>query len=515
MTGSTAFLRTEGLTKSFSGNRVLDSVSLEALPGEVVALVGENGAGKTTFMNIVTGVIPAESGTLMVGDHSVHFGRHDQSHWGPRKAQLAGISAVHQELSLAPDLSVAENISLANWPMRRGGLVDGRSMRERATRALEEVGLDIDPRVTVRGLPLGLQQLVELAKALSVDPRLLFLDEATSALDENQVAATFRAVQRFRDRGGSVVFVSHRLDEVFTISQRVAVLKDGVLVGVRDTLATNDDELVRMMVGRSLQDLFPPKADVDSQAPHVVTVRDLNIGKTGHSVSLDVRAGEILGLGGLQGQGQREVLRSLFGIGGRSSAMSFAGARSAIRSPGDAVRSQIAYMPADRKTEGLLLPMSVGFNVSLASIPRLSTVFATVRRSREVALVREMVDRLRIKVSSLKQPVGRLSGGNQQKVALAKWLAIHPRLYLLDDPARGIDVGTKREIYFLLRQVADGGAGVVVTSTDTMELAGMCDRILVFYEGEIVDELEGDRLNEENLVRASVTAAGRKELALT
>jgi ribose transport system ATP-binding protein len=172
-------------------------------------------------------------------------------------------------------------------------------------------------------------------------------------------------------------------------------------------------------------------------------------------------------------------------------------------------------MPADRKTEGLLLPMSVGFNVSLASIPRLSTVFATVRRSREVALVREMVDRLRIKVSSLKQPVGRLSGGNQQKVALAKWLAIHPRLYLLDDPARGIDVGTKREIYFLLRQVADGGAGVVVTSTDTMELAGMCDRILVFYEGEIVDELEGDRLNEENLVRASVTAAGRKELALT
>jgi ABC-type sugar transport system ATPase subunit len=511
LTGSPTFLHAEALTKSYSGNRVLDSVSLDALPGQVLALVGENGAGKTTFMNIVTGVVPADEGTVTVGAENVHFGPHEQSHWGPRRAQLAGISSVRQELSLAPDLSVVENISLANWPMGVGPLVDRRAMRQRAVKALAEVGLDVDPRIPVRSLSLGQQQLVELAKALSVDPRLLFLDEATSALDEDQVAATFLAIRRFRDRGGSVVFVSHRLDEVFAISQRVAVLKDGVLVGVRDTPSTNVDELVKMMVGRSLQDMYPPKALAGSHGPDVVTVSDMTIGKTHHTVSLTVRAGEILGLGGLQGQGQREVLRGLFGISGRSPAMSFADSRHAVHSPGDAVRSRIAYLPADRKVEGLLLPLSVRFNVSLPSIPRLSELFATVRRSREVTLVRGMIDRLRIKVSSLEQPVGRLSGGNQQKVALAKWLAIEPHLYLLDDPARGIDVGTKREIYFLLRKVADEGAGVVVTSTDTMELAGMCDRILVFYEGRIVDELVGDHVNEENLVRASVTAAGRIE----
>jgi ABC-type sugar transport system ATPase subunit len=490
-------LSVENVSKSFAGVRVLRDVSFDVRPGEVLGLVGENGAGKSTVLSLITGLLSPDSGTIRFDAEPVRA-------WSPHRARAAGIASVHQELSLNPHQSVAENVFLGAWPAR-GGLVRHRDLVARARPLLERVGLDVDPRTRAGRLPLGAQQLVELAKALTGDPRLLILDEATSALDDDQVRAVFTVVDELRAAGRSVVIVSHRMGELFAVSDRMTVLKDGEVVATRDRVRTDHDDLVRLMVGRELSDLFPGKASGADAAP-VLTVRGLAVPGSCAGIDLDLVPGRVIGLGGLQGQGQREVLRALFGLRRHSGQIELDGRRCRLATPREAIRRGIGYVPEDRKTEGLHLAHSVRANLALPSLRALAPArtLTTVSRRQEARLVADLVDTMRIKASSPAQEVRRLSGGNQQKVALAKWLPTKPRVLLLAEPTRGIDVGTKRQIYHHLRELADGGMAVLVTSGDTMELVGLCDEVAVMYEGSIVDRLSGVELTEERLVHASV-----------
>ncbi|MFK4105340.1 sugar ABC transporter ATP-binding protein [Streptomyces sp. NPDC019531] len=497
-------LSVEKVSKSFAGNRVLTDVGFEVESGEVLALVGENGAGKSTVLSLITGLLTPDTGRVVFDGAPVVRA------WSPHRARAAGIGSVHQELSLNPHQSVAENVFLGSWPSRRG-LVRARDLAARAEPLLARVGLDVDPRTPVGRLPLGRQQLVELAKALAGEPRLLILDEATSALDEDQVAAVFRVIRELRGQGGSVILVSHRMGELFAISDRLTVLKDGAVTATREREHTGHDDIVRLMVGRELSDLFPAKAEARTAATApagepLLRVRGLTVPRACSGVDLDLVPGRITGLGGLQGQGQREALRALFGLARHTGDVRLDGRQVRLSSPRDAIRHRIAYVPEDRKTEGVHTVRSVRDNLALPSMRDLAPAnrLTTVSRGAENALVDDLIQRLRIKASSPAQEARRLSGGNQQKVALAKWLPTGPRALLLAEPTRGIDIGTKGEIYHLLRRLADEGLAVLVTSGDTMELVGLCDEVAVMYEGTVVERLGGPELTEERLVRASV-----------
>ncbi|MCW6004240.1 sugar ABC transporter ATP-binding protein [Micromonospora sp. CPCC 205371] len=497
-------LSVENVSKSFAGVRVLRDVSFDVRPGEVLGLVGENGAGKSTVLSLITGLLAPDAGTVRFDGARVHSGIRA---WSPHRARAAGIASVHQELSLNPHQSVAENVFLGAWPTR-GGLVRHRDLVARARPLLSRVGLDVDPLTRAGRLPLGAQQLVELAKALTGDPRLLILDEATSALDDDQVRAVFRVVDELRAAGKSVVIVTHRMGELFAVSDRMTVLKDGEVVATRERAATDHDDLVKLMVGRELSDMFPPKSKDTAAVPAepVLTVRGLAVPGSCAGIDLDLVPGRVIGLGGLQGQGQREVLRALFGLRRHSGQIDMDGRPCRLATPREAIRRGIGYVPEDRKTEGLHIAHSVRANLSLPSLRALAPArsLTTVSRRQEARLVAGLVDSMRIKASSPAQEVRRLSGGNQQKVALAKWLPTKPRVLLLAEPTRGIDVGTKRQIYHHLRELADSGMAVLVTSGDTMELVGLCDEVAVMYEGSIVDRLVGAELTEERLVHASV-----------
>ncbi len=497
-------LRANGLSKAFAGNIVLHDVNFEVRTGEIHALVGENGAGKSTLINLLTGSLQPDAGTISLDARAV-------DHLTPRKAEQVGISTVHQELSLAPHLMVAENVFLRHPPTRLGR-IDYRAMRAGAAARFAELGVVIDPTAIAGELSLADQQLVEIAKALVSEPKLLILDEATSALDSNQVQLLFAALRRLQERGTAIVFISHRLEEVFAISDRITVLKNGENVATVRTGQATTAGLVKLMVGREMQDIFPPKPDLASilAAPAALSVRDLGSGKRFHGVSFDLHEGEILGLGGLQGQGQRALLAALFGLHAVQGDIALNGAPASITDPRQAIRQHIAHVPEDRKTDGLITRLSVADNLSLPSLDRLDRL-GLLSPAKERRLVDELIDKLRIRLQSSREPVLRLSGGNQQKVAIAKWLPLTPRLYLLAEPTRGIDVGTKQEIYRLMRELTNGGASILLISSDTIELLGMCDRVLVMYERTSVVMLAGDEVTEENVVHASV--AGRQGVA--
>ena len=489
-----------GISKRYGGVRALEDVDLTVRAGRIHAILGENGAGKSSLIKIMAGVTQPDTGSLVFDGAPVRFA-------DPAAANAAGIVCIFQELSLIPDLSVADNILISN-PPSFAGLIDRRRQRRRAEAALAEAGAgDIHPSAIVRDLPLSRRQMVEIAKALVRKPRLLILDEATSALTARDVLALFGVLKRLRQQGLALVYISHRMAEIAELADECSVFRNGRHIETFPAGSKTEDDVVRLMIGRDYSHVFPPKPPpVPASRIPVLEVRHLSWMDRLTDVSLTVRPGEIVGLGGLDGQGQRELLLALFGVlRGVSGEIRIDGKPTAIAGPREAkaARNGIALIPEDRKTEGLMLPMSVGANLSFATLDRFTRA-GVIDQAAERSAIDRMVALLAIKTTDLDVPVATLSGGNQQKVVIAKWLMNAPRLILLNDPTRGIDVGTKQEIYRLLRRLADEGAAILLYSTDYAELIGCCDRVLVFYDGKVRLELAGEAITEHALVAGAL-----------
>ncbi|QDY08048.1 sugar ABC transporter ATP-binding protein [Micromonospora sp. HM134] len=486
-------LTLRGIGKSFLGVRVLDGVDLDVAPGEVHAVVGENGAGKSTLMKIVSGGYAPDAGSVEVAGARRVFR-------GPRDAQRAGIGIIHQEFNLLPERTVAENVHLGHEPVRRG-LVDRRAMSEHTRRLLASIGeTDLAPDTRVGRLGVAQQQVVEIAKALALDARLLIMDEPTAALADHEVELLYGLVRRLQQRGIGVLYVSHRLTEVFDLSDRITVLKDGRRVTTVHTADTSADDLVRHMVGRELSSYYPDRATPDDLGPVRLTVRGAGNRKL-RAVDLDLRAGEVLGIGGLQGSGRSALARALFGVSPFTSGdVTLDGRPVRLRSPRTAMRAGIAYVTEDRKGEGIVPRQSVLDNALLAGravFPARSGRAARTRR------VRDLLAAVEVRAAGDDQEIRFLSGGNQQKVVLARWLALDPRVLLFDEPTRGIDVGAKSAIHDLVRRLARDGAAVLMISSDLPELLGMSDRIVVMRDGRIAGELPA-AATEEDVVTLAV-----------
>jgi ribose transport system ATP-binding protein len=500
-----AILRLEEVSKRYGGVHALERASFACAPGRIHALLGENGAGKSTLIKVMAGVVQPDEGRIVLEGSERRF-QH------PQEAVSAGIACIFQELSLMPDLSVADNICITNPPRRRG-LIDRRAQRRIAEAALARAGAEgIHPLAPVASLSLSRRQMVEIAKALAREPKILILDEATSALSAADVERVFALLHRLRDEGLAIVYISHRMNEVAALADDCSVFRNGRHVATFAAGTRSNAETVAMMIGRDIEHAYPPKPapspERDARAT-AIEVKGLSWNGRLHDIDLAVRRGEIVGLGGLDGQGQREFFLALFGVlRGVAGEVRLDGAPVAVGSPRDAKRAGIgiALVPEDRKTDGLMLPMSVRDNLSFAALDRFSRAGVVVA-SAEAAAVGEIVRRLSIKAPELADAAGTLSGGNQQKVVIAKWLLNAPRIVLLNDPTRGIDVGTKQEIHQLLRRLADDGAAVLLYSTDYAELIGCCDRVAVFLDGRIVRWLAGDDLNEHALVASALDVA--------
>ncbi|MBD0843843.1 sugar ABC transporter ATP-binding protein [Streptomyces sp. TRM68416] len=489
-------LALRGIGKSFLGVRVLDGVDLQVRPGEVHAVVGENGAGKSTLMKVVAGVHQPDEGT-------VEFAGAPRTFRSPREARQAGIGIVYQELTLLPERTVAENVWLGREPLRRG-LVDRRAMLGRTAELLASIGEgSLPPDTRVGRLGVAQQQVVEIVKALALDARLLIMDEPTAALADHEVDQLYALVRRLQAQGIGVLYVSHRLKEVFDLSSRITVLKDGRAVAALDTADTGADELVRHMVGRELSSYYPGLAQPQELGPVRLTVRGGGNRKL-RDIDLRLRAGEVLGVGGLQGSGRSALARALFGAAPFSTGqVTVDGAPVRLRSPRAAMRAGIAYVSEDRKGEGIVAGQSVLDNALLAV--RAVRPDRLVRGSR-TARIRELLAAVDLRSAGEDQEIRFLSGGNQQKVVLARWLALAPRILLFDEPTRGIDVGAKSAIHDLVRRLARDGAAVLMVSSELPELLGMSDRIVVMRDGRIAGELPAGA-SEENVVALAVGTA--------
>ena len=489
-------LRLEGISKSFGGVSVLTGISFEVLPAEVHALVGENGAGKSTLMNIVSGVLQPDSGRMEWAGAPVALRN-------PRTAQDLGISFVHQELALVPQLSIAENVFLGRHPSRHK-IVRWGELRERARELLAELGRDVDPRTLVEKLSIGEQQLVEIARALACVSRLIVMDEPTAPLSGRETERLFDTIGRLRSRGVSVIYITHRLKEVYTLASRVTVLRDGRRIVTGPVSEMPPDLLVRHMVGRELSEA-PAEPEGAAQPAVMLRVEGLTRGRDFRDVSFEVRRGEIVALAGLVGAGRTEVLEALFGASSAETGRIYVGGRKvSIRTPAEAIRSGIALVPDDRKTKGLILGASVRSNMVLAASRRF-----VIRRRQESAAAIRMIGELRVRTRHAETPVRQLSGGNQQKVVLAKWLLADANVFLLDEPTRGVDVGAKAEIYALIRSLARRGAAVLFASSELDEVLRLADRILVMHRDRIAGELSRAQASDERIMQLATGGEAR------
>ncbi|MGH3141615.1 MAG: sugar ABC transporter ATP-binding protein [Gaiellales bacterium] len=483
-----------GLTKNYGGVRAVADVSLSIDEGTVHALVGENGAGKSTLVKILTGVIQPDEGEIRINGRPTHIG-------DPHAALRLGIVAMYKEPTVFQDLSVAENGFAGRHPKTALGTVDWRAMRRETERVLQEFGVDIGPDTPVRGLGVADRQLLEIAKALSSSARILIMDEPTAALSPHEVENLFATVRRLRERGVAIVFISHRLEEAEEIADVVTVLRDGSHVVTRPIADLPQAEIVRLMVGRSLDALFPKEeAEIGDVVLEAKSLRRRGVFS---NVSFRLNRGEIVGLAGFVGSGRTEVARTLFGIdaldGGE---LWIDGRRFTPRSPRAALRRGLAYLPEDRLQQGLVQPMSIGQNVSMAVLPRL-TPAGVLRPRRERRLANRFVEQLKIRATSVAQAVRSLSGGNQQKVVLAKWLAAAPKILVLDEPTPGVDVGTKADVHRTISHLATQGLTILLISSELPEILGMSDRVLVMCEGRIVAEFPRAEATQERIVRAA------------
>src|SRR5271157_4957487 len=494
-------LEASGVSKSFGGIAALVDVDFDLRAGEVHALVGENGAGKSTLMKILAGVHVEYDGVIRLTGAPVKFA-------GVQDAERAGVAIIHQELDLVPELSAADNIFLGREPLIAGTIVDRRRIVRAAEALLRRLGIAIDPQSRVADLRVGEQQLVEIAKALSLDARILMMDEPTSALSTSECETLFKVVRQLAAAGVAIIFTSHRIDEVVALANRVTVLRDGRRVLTAPIEGLSSNAIISAMVGRTL--VSTHREPVAVEGGPVLSVRNLTLDMVGprgwrrvlHGVSFDLRRGEILGIGGLLGSGRTEILESIFGAarGWRTGEIAIDGEPVAIGSPAEACRLGVALVTEDRKARGLLLASTVRDNMALPSVGALSR-FGVRGFAREAALAEDMVERLSVRCSDVDQIVSTLSGGNQQKVVIGKWLATEPRVLLLDEPTRGIDVGAKQEIYQLVFQLASHGLGIVIVSSEMPELLLLSDRVLVMCEGRQTAILSRAEATQEAIMR--------------
>src|SRR3954468_5771664 len=498
---STPILFLEHAQESFGAVRALEDGDITLLAGEVHGLVGENGAGKSTLVKILAGVHRPEAGRLLIDGEEAIFDNAKQS-------QEAGIAIIFQEPTLFPDLSVAENIFVGVQPLKRGRRIDARKMRRYAAGLFEQLGVRVDPDRLARGLSIADQQLVEIAKALTANARVIVMDEPTAALTVTEVGRLFGIAETLRARGAAVLFISHRLDEVFALCQRVTVMRDGRHV-LTDAIAdTSTQKLIHAMVGRDLDALFPK--EVAEVGETVLKVDRLTREGVFTDVSFEVKAGEIVALAGLVGAGRSEVARAVFGIDrADAGGVEVHGRRLPPASPNAAMAAGIGFVPEDRRQQGLVMPISIERNMALASLARLRR-FLLIPRLSERRFASEWATRLQLRYGRLSDPASSLSGGNQQKIVLAKWLARRPALLIVDEPTRGIDVGTKAEVHRLLSDLANEGVAILMISSELPEVLGMADRVVVLFEGRVAGEFDRSSADEVSIMRAAAGLGGEE-----
>lgn len=494
-------LSLRGISKEFPGVKALSEVSLDLYPGQVTALVGENGAGKSTIVKILTGIYQPSSGSISVNGETLEFSN-------AQAASAAGVTAIHQETVLFDDLSVAENVYLGHAPRGRFGLIDRTKMNADAAEILKRVGADINPSARLRDLGIASKHMVAISRALSIDARVVIMDEPTAALSHKEIMELYELVEKLKAEGKAILFISHKFDEIFRIADRYTVFRDGQMAGEGKIDEISEDELVKMMVGRSVDQIYPKK-DVEIGGS-VLTVTGYSHPTEFEDMGFDLRQGEILGFYGLVGAGRSELMQALFGITKPSKgAIKIADEIAIIRSPAEAISRGIVYVPEDRGKQGAVIGLPIFQNVTLPSLSKTSRR-GFLKLAEEFKLAREYTKRLDLRAASLDQDIGNLSGGNQQKVVIAKWLATVPRVIIVDEPTKGIDIGSKAAVHEFMGELAANGLAIIMVSSELPEILGMADRVIVMREGRKAGEFSRNEMSAELLVRA---AAGIEEKA--
>lgn len=481
----------KNIKKSFYTNLVLSDANLTLLDGEVHALCGENGAGKSTLMKILTGMYKKDAGSVLVDGKEV-----DYKH--PKIAEQEGIVFIHQELNVIPDMTVEENIFLGK-EISKNGILNKKKMREVTNSLLKELEVNINPDDRLNKMSVGKQQLVEIAKALHNDVKVLIMDEPTSALTLTETETLFKIIKKLKSNGVSIVYISHRMEEIFDICDRLTVLRDGKTIDTKKISETNIDDVVRMMIGREIGDRYPKREK--SNGDIVFEVKNIKKKNLVKEVSFNLKRGEILGVAGLMGAGRSEVMHLIFGsMKADSGDILIDGKKVNIKNPIDAKNHNIAFITEDRKTEGLFLPFSIRINISMANLNKIVKKLNIIDKKKEKETSEKLVKEFLIKSSSIEQKVDSLSGGNQQKVVFAKWVDTDPKILILDEPTRGVDVGAKKEIYDIMNELTKEGVSIIMISSELPEIIGMSDRVLVIHEGKSVGIVEGNDINEEKIM---------------
>jgi len=496
--GAEKVLEMKNITKTFPGVKALDKVNFSLRKGEVHALLGENGAGKSTLMKVLNGIHKRDQGEIIVKGQSVEFE-------GTKEAQNAGLAIIHQELELIPHLNVAENIYLGRED-RNSIFIDYKKLYQNTADVLDMLGVEIDPKAKINDLNIGSQQMVEIAKAVSQQAEILVMDEPTSSLTNQEIEILFKLIERLKKQDIAIVYISHRLEEVFEICDRVTVLRDGQFVGEVETSETNEDELIKMMVGRTIEDRFPKMRF--NPGEEILKVDNLSVPREIESASFSLRKGEILGVAGLMGSGRTELAKAIFGVyKEKTGDIYYRGQKLEINSPADAINNGIYYLSEDRKEEGLILGLSVADNISISVLTTMLKANTFINAAQEKELAQKYIGDLNIKTPSEKQLVKNLSGGNQQKVVISKLLSTKPEVVIFDEPTRGIDVGAKREIYNLMQDLIDNGVAVILISSELPEVLNLSNRVLVMHEKEIMGELDAADADQEAIMKL---ATGRR-----
>lgn len=487
-------LKMNNIRKVFPGVVALDNVNISMESGKVLGLLGENGAGKSTLMKILSGAYKPDGGNIEFYGKEVKINH-------VLDAKKLGIAIIYQELSLSPNITVAENIYALKEPLKYG-LIDDKTMNKMAQELLTSLSIDIRPDILVRDLPIAKQQMVEIAKAMSSDPKLIIMDEPTSALSSKETELLFKIIRKLKNEGKSIIYISHRMEEIFEITDAVSVLRDGKYIGTVETDKTDVDELIKMMVGRSMDELYPEKNFAFTSDEKLLELTGYTKHGYYHDISLTLRPGEILGIYGLMGSGRTEIAQGIFGIMTKDSGEMYSHDKKVkINSTIDAIENKIAFVTENRKDEGLVLTAGVHENITMANLNGILGRFNLLNEQKEENVAKGYVNNLKIKTPSIYQTINKLSGGNQQKVVLSKWFEIEPEILILDEPTRGIDVGAKFEIYKLMIELAEKGVGIIIISSELPEVLNMSDRLLVVRDKTIVAELESSKTDQEEIMR--------------